>query len=81
MYENGRKYFDQSCHGPITSVSLLIGKGCVTVLVWGKMSRRLLNPYATAAPSSWKVSGRVHGSETIRASGSLDECTLGGIGW
>jgi hypothetical protein len=61
----------------ITSVSLLIGNGCATVLVWGKISGRLLKPYATAASSimstSWKMSGRVHGSETIRASGSLGE--------
>lgn len=61
----------------MTSASLLIGKGCATVLVWGKISGRLLNPYATAASSimstSWKMSGRVHGSETIRASGSSGE--------
>jgi hypothetical protein len=60
-----------------TSVSLLICNGCATVLVWGKMSGRLLKPYATAASSitstSWKILGRVQGIETSRASGSVGE--------
>ena len=60
-----------------TSVSLLICNGCATVLVWGKMSGRLLKPYATAASSimstSWKIFGRMQGIETSRALGLVGE--------
>ena len=55
-----------------TSVSLLIANGCATVLVGGKVSGRLLNPYAMAASSmishSCMMSGRVGGISTFTTS-------------
>lgn len=61
------------------STSLEIAKGCATVLVCGKISGRLLNPYATATSSmmstSWKISGRVQG--TVTAISSESEDTVG----
>ena len=49
-----------------------MAKGCATVLVVGKVSGRLLNPYAIAASSmishSCRMSGRVGGISTCSSS-------------
>lgn len=59
------------------SVSLLTASGCATVLVAGKVSGSLLNPYAIAASSmmshSCKMSGRVGGMSTMISSGLFGE--------